>query len=354
MRVLMITQAVDPSDPLLAFVVPWVRALAARVERVHVLCLRGVPVALPPNVIVWTPCGEGRMTRARVLARLERALLRALGDVDVVLAHMSPRFAATAWPLAALRRRPIVLWYVHEHDSLELRLAARLSRLVTTAAPASFPFATPKLRTLGHGIDVDFFAPDPGAAPLPARRILQVARMMPIKNQATVIGALADLGPAFDDVSVDFVGGTPDGTSADYASALRDLAQERGVATRVRFRGPLSPDDVREAYRRATVAVNLSPAGLFDKAALESMMMGVLTIVSSPSFDHLLGEEASWLRLEDPTDASALRAALERALTLPEGTRRRLVGSARERAVRTHGLDVFMDRLVAVLAEAAR
>ena len=39
MRLLMITQKLDPSDPLLAFTVEWVRRLAARLEHLDVLCL---------------------------------------------------------------------------------------------------------------------------------------------------------------------------------------------------------------------------------------------------------------------------------------------------------------------------
>jgi hypothetical protein len=35
----MITQKLDPADPVLGFTLDWVRALAARVDQLHVLCL---------------------------------------------------------------------------------------------------------------------------------------------------------------------------------------------------------------------------------------------------------------------------------------------------------------------------
>ncbi|PJF24674.1 MAG: hypothetical protein CUN53_16635, partial [Phototrophicales bacterium] len=103
------------------------------------------------------------------------------------------------------------------------------------------------------------------------------------------------------------------------------------------------------AMRGATVAVNLSPPGLFDKAALESMAVGTPTMVSSAGFDDLLGEYAPLLRIPDPEDDRALADALRYvlALSMPE---RKAVGRAlRERVVAAHSLDRLIPRLVSVL-----
>src|SRR5436190_1795211 len=81
-------------------------------------------------------------------------------------------------------------------------------------------------------------------------------------------------------------------------------------ADRVMFTGGLLADGVRDIYRRATIAINLSPPGLFDKAALESMLTGVPTVVSNPAFDPLLGDHVSRLRLDSPDDVTELAACL--------------------------------------------
>src|SRR5690606_41393536 len=75
-----------------------------------------------------------------------------------------------------------------------------------------------------------------------------------------------------------------------------------GISHRVTFTGGLLSGQVRDWYRRASVAVNLSPPGLFDKAALESMACGVPTVVSSRAFDALPGPGAGCLRIEEPVD----------------------------------------------------
>src|SRR5439155_481899 len=115
MRVLMLTQKLDASDPLLAFTLGWVRTLAARVDHLHVLCLEIQPVTepLPGNVTVWSMDKERGASRVQELRAFYRVLLRVIGDVDVVFCHMIPRFAILAAPFAMLHRKPLILWYVH-------------------------------------------------------------------------------------------------------------------------------------------------------------------------------------------------------------------------------------------------
>jgi hypothetical protein len=54
MRPLMIVQLIDEYDWLRGFIVPWVRALAERVEHLHVLTLEQREARLPDNVTVYS------------------------------------------------------------------------------------------------------------------------------------------------------------------------------------------------------------------------------------------------------------------------------------------------------------
>jgi glycosyltransferase involved in cell wall biosynthesis len=346
MRVLMLTQALDPADPLLAFTVDWVRALARRVSHVDVICLRASGPPPASNVTAW-PIGERHeASRMRRLVALERAVLRLVGKADVVFTHMVPRYACCAGPIAAAARRPLLLWYVHRRDSLELRIASRFSRIVATAAPQTLPFATDKLRPLGHGVNSGFFSPGEAPSAASPPEILFVGRVAPIKRQDALVRALSHLDRAHGDVRVAFVGGV---ANRQYDASVRALATEIGWAERVQFAGPQSAAGVREACRRATVAVNLSPDGLFDKAAIESMMVGTPTVVASSAFDHLLGEEAAALRVGPTADPPALGAALNRLLALPAAERQRMAAAVRRRTIEAHALDGLMDRLVACM-----
>src|SRR5437763_1757481 len=127
-RVIVLTQVVDAEHPVLGATVAKIRALAASVDEVVVLALE------PPR-------GD--------------ALAAELSPRPVaVLAHMAPVYALLAAPLCRLHRVPLLLWFTHWRASTQLRLAARLSTAVVTVDRRSFPFPSPKVVPIGHGIDL--------------------------------------------------------------------------------------------------------------------------------------------------------------------------------------------------------
>ena len=112
MRVLMMVQRVDEDDALLGFTVMWIRALAARVERLYVLALETGEADLPDNVIVYSMGKERGNGNLRELLEFYRGLGKTIRDVDVVFSHMIPRYTWLAAPYAALFRKPqIVMVY---------------------------------------------------------------------------------------------------------------------------------------------------------------------------------------------------------------------------------------------------
>ena len=350
----MITQKLDESDSLLAFTIGWVRALAARVEHLHVLCqerrLETLTAPLPANVTTWSMGKERGYGRLREAVGFYRACGRAIRDVDVIFSHMIPRYVWFGAPYAMLHRKSQVLWYTHRHSNWELRLAVAACKYIASAVPGSFPLQTPKLRAVGHGIDSDFFVPGADSIPDDPPLIVQVARLMPIKHQATLLQAVA----AVPDIRAALIGGTPSGQDPAYLNGLKALARNLGITDRVTFTGGLRPEAVRDYYRRATVSVNLSPPGLFDKAALESMLVGAPTIVCNSAFDALLGDHAERLRMAAPDDSAALAARLRSLLALSREERGAMGQDIRERVQAAHSLDGLMDRLVALMAEACR
>jgi glycosyltransferase involved in cell wall biosynthesis len=348
MRVLMITQKLDPQDMLLAFTMGWIERIAARVEHLHVLCLEQRTQDLPANVTAWSMGKEGGNSRIQELRAFYSALGKVIRDVDVIFVHMIPRYAILSAPFAAIYRKPQILWYTHRQINLELRLAVQFCKTITTAVPSSFPLPTPKLRALGHGIDTDFFVPEPACIPDQPPLIVQVARLMPIKHQETLLRAAAALQSDF---QLALVGAVPSGQDQNYLVILQNLAAELGIADRVTFTGGLAPSAVRDLYRRASAAVNLSPVGLFDKAALESMLVGLPTIVSNPAFDLVLGDQVKALRIASPDDVQGLTVALQGLLAQSAAERDQIAVGLRERTTAAHGLDRLMDRLVALMAQ---
>lgn len=386
MNLLLFNLATDADDPILGFTTAWINRLAPHYERVDVITMRVGRVAVAPNVCVVSVGKERGFNEARRALEFYRLLIHLLSQrrYDACFAHMMPLFALMGVPFLRLYRVPITLWYTHRQRHRTLEWATRVSHRVVTAAPDSFPIPTPKLRVLGHGIDTDFFKDrtedekrtevkglrteknkeilssshiemSPLLSPLtsvlsplffslsPLFYVVHVARLMPIKHQATLIRAL----PAVPSAHAVFVGDVPPEQGADYRRELETLARDLGVADRVTFAGSQSAEGVRDWYQRAAAAVNLSPLGLFDKAALEAMASGVPTLVSNPAFDSLLGD-SRW-RIDSPDDHAGLAARLASVLALDPTERARLTTEIRTRVVESHSLDGLIRRLIQVL-----
>jgi glycosyltransferase involved in cell wall biosynthesis len=182
-----------------------------------------------------------------------------------------------------------------------------------------------------------------------------VARLAPIKRQdvliraAALLAARADVG-AF---RVQLVGG-PVREEPDYPAALEALIRSCNPAPPVTLTGPLPHVQAMALLRRSAIAVNLSPPGLFDKAALEGMFAGKPTLVTNADFAPLLGDAADLLLLPPDADEAILAGRLARLLALTPDERVALGGELRARALAAHSLDSLMDRIVALMDEAVR
>ena len=382
MRLLLFNLTTDESDPVLGFACDWVRELAARCEYVDVITMYRGAYQLPPNVRVFSAGRELGLSKLLRAGRFYRRLLRLLRErrYDACFAHMMPLFAGMAGPLLSAQGIPTTLWYTHRARSAQLRWGLAMSRRAVSADETSFPYRSDKLRVIGHGIDCDFYAPFPHPKSLPQkggvtlplaqapqslirpgdmpaidatgtgagaggnRLIVQVARLAAVKHQATTIQAVAGI-----EARLALVGGAQPGAPRAYDGELRAQIQRLGIAERCRLVGDAPAAEVRRWYLQASVAVNMSPVGLFDKAALESMACGVPTVVCNPAFSPLLGEYASRLLTAGPQDVRGLRERLAHLIEMPSAERAAIGAVLRANVLREHSLPAMVERLMAVL-----
>ena len=130
MRLVVVTQQVDPASPVLGATVDKLQALAARVDELVVLTDRAVDGALPGNCTVRPFRASRRVGRG---ARFETALARELARRPrpaAVLAHMCPIYAVLAAPLARPVGVDVLLWFTHWRKSRLLWAAERASTKV--------------------------------------------------------------------------------------------------------------------------------------------------------------------------------------------------------------------------------
>ncbi|MCY3831536.1 MAG: glycosyltransferase family 4 protein [Chloroflexi bacterium] len=350
MRLLLFNLMTDESDPVLGFACNWIRRLAAECESIDVLTMQRGVYDLPANARVYSAGRERGYSKPRRLWEFYRHLLRLLATrrYDACFAHMTPLFAGLAGPLLTARGIRTLLWYTHRQRSAQLRLGSAMSWRVVSADASSFPYSMEKLRVTGHGIDTEFHSLPPSGAHKEGGRtpllVVQVGRLAPIKHQATVIAAVAGT-----EARLALIGGAQNDNALAYQRDLQALAQRLNITERCIFTGDLPPADVRAWHQRATVAVNMSPVGLFDKAALESMACGLPTVVCNPAFKPLLGAEADLLLTTGPEDVAGLRDRLERLCKLPAAERIAIGARLRESVEREHSLDGLTTKLLAVL-----
>jgi len=336
MRLVVVTQQVDPASPVLGATVAKLRALALRVDELVVLADSAVEGSLPANCRVRPFRASRRAGRG---LRFETALARELGRRPrpaAVLAHMCPIYAVLAAPLARPVGVDVLLWFTHWRKSRLLRAAERLSTRVLSVDARTFPLRSRKLVAIGHGIDVSGLqcVQRPERSPL---TLLALGRTSPAKGLVTILRAVA-LVP---DVELRIVGPSLTEEERLHRLALERLVIELGLLDRVDVRGPAPHHAVPALYEAADALVNDMRAGATDKVVYEAAATCLPVIASNPAFDTLLPEELRFAH----GDADALAAAIRRLGELD----RNAVGSAlRGTVLREHSVDVWADRVVAL------
>ena len=299
-RLVFATQKLDPGDPVLAATVPMVRALAARVDELVVLCDTAAPGVVPANVRVHE---FGAPTQVQRGAKFVAALARELRPRPVgVVAHMVPLYAVLAAPLVRPLRIPLLLWYTHWKGHIVVRAAEKAATAVISVDRRSFPLPSRKVRGIGHGIDLAEFecteAPG-GDGPL---RALVLGRYSPAKGIETILRGAALAG-----AHVELRGSDAD--FEQYKRELERLTTELGVDAELG--GPVPRGEVPALFARSDVLINNMRAGAPDKVVYEAAASCVPVLASNPVFDDLLPDELRFAR-DDPASLAERLRSLDR------------------------------------------
>ncbi|TML62424.1 MAG: glycosyltransferase family 4 protein [Actinobacteria bacterium] len=341
MRLVFITQQVDPAHPALGATVPKIAALARRVGEVVVLADGAVPDALPGNARVRT---FGARTRAGRGLRFEHALTAELRGLrgGVVVAHMCPIYAVLAAPLVRPLRIPLVLWYTHWRAGRLLRAAERSASVVTSVDRRSFPLRSSKVRAIGHGIELGEFACTEHRAD-GALRLLALGRYSPAKGLREIVHAVAAT-----DARLTVHGPTLTPLEREHRQTLGELVDALGAGDRIRLEGPVPRTRVPELFAGADLLVNNMRAGAPDKVVYEAAASCLPVVASNPVFDELLEPELRFAR-DDPDDlAHRLRAFEARDAS----ARRELGRRLREQVAAHHSAESWAEGILAAAGRA--
>jgi len=348
-KLLFLTQWLDPQDAVLGFVPRWISGMAPHVERLRVIALSsGDESWLPKNVDVKT---VGRTGKVRRYLRYKRLLSEAFAEgFDCVLAHMVPRYALLAIGPARRAGAPVFLWYTHKGVDARLVKAERVVDAIFTASPESLRVPTRKGVVTGHGIDLAHF-PLSEERPAKPPRLLAVGRMTPAKDPLTLIAALAILVSRGFDLTLDWAGGGLAEGDRAFERTVREEIALGGLEQRVVLHGDVPYRDIPGLYRSCSVLCSTSLTGSVDKVVLEAMAVGRPVVTCNESFDRIFAElpqaarRAEWLSFP-AGDAGALADRIEHLLRQPEDERRELGRDLRAIVQRDHEVERLMAKLV--------
>ncbi len=351
MKLVFITQEVDPNHGALGQTVDLVRALAARVDELAVVARDVNWNDIPENASVRTFDADTKLARG---VRFERALAAALPGADGVLTHMVPEFTVLAAPLTRARRLPLGLWYTHWHASRVLRVAALLADPILSVDRSSFPIASPKVRPIGHAIDVDRFTappPDEHDGPL---RLLALGRTARWKGLVTLLDALALATAGGVEASLEIRGPslTPD-ERAHRVELQERIAGDPLLRDRVALRDPVSRAEIPALLSACDVVVSPSEpraGSTLDKAVFEAAACARPIISTNASFGSLLDDLPLQL-LAPPRDPAAFAAVLAEVAGADRSVRAATGVELRRRVVEHHSLDHWAELVIAAMRE---
>ena len=338
MKLLITTQAVDSSDPVLGFFVRWIAEFAEHAESVVVLTLRVGAYDLPSNVEVISLRPEGRSGRLMTAFSFLRLAWSRRHAYDAVFVHMNPEYAVLAGFMWRALGKRVGLWYVHRQVTAFLRLAVLFVHVVYSASKESFRLPTQKLRVVGHGIDIDAYGPAP-APPVRDPAFISIGRIAPAKGYEFMLEALALLPHG----SLELYGVPARAEDSDYARMLVARMETLGLTGRATFKGAVAHADVPKALSGMTLFLHASRGtGSLDKAALEAMLAGVPVISSSRAFAPLLAPHGLYVEGGPRDFADSIAAYLER----PEAERVRIAEDLRSHVRENHALSQLVPRLM--------
>jgi glycosyltransferase involved in cell wall biosynthesis len=326
-RLVFLTQSVDPAHPVLAATIPKIRALAERIDEVVVLAQSGGGDGLPANVEVRT---FGAPSRVQRVWRFERELARAL-PADAVVAHMIPAYVVLAAPLVRARRTSLLLWYTHWKASSTLRAAERLATAIVSVDRRSFPLASPKVRPIGHGIDVSEF-PCTDRAGRFGVQALVLGRYSPAKGIETVLRAVQQV----------------DGTEVQLHGVALNELERRHRSDLAKLGIPLGDAVPRaqlpELFAGSDVLINNMEAGAPDKVVYEAAAACLPVLASNPVFDELFNGYPLLFERDSP---ESLAERLRWFAALDKSERAEIGRTLRERVAQRHSVDTWADGILA-------
>ena len=331
MRLLIVTQKVDRTDPILAFFHKWIAEFAERCVHVTVIGQRVGSHDLPENVTVLSLGKELGRPRVFQILRFWMLIIRNASRYDTVFVHMTPIWMVLGGPLWMVLQKKRYLWYEARGGGWSLPLALRFVKKVFGASSFGLPQPSPKHVITGHGIDTEEFAPEAGN--YEEGLIVAVGRITPIKHFDVILKVLSQLPERY---HLTIAGGTITDRDKEELAHLKTMINQLDLRRRVSISW-VDPWDIADLFQRAELSLSACGGGL-DKVVLQAMACGCPVVYTGSAAEGVLPKQCL------ATNETMLDT-VEDILALSSDDRSRLCNDLRMRVEENHSLPVLIQRL---------
>ncbi|MBU4331844.1 glycosyltransferase [Patescibacteria group bacterium] len=313
MNILIICQKLAEDDDLLGAFVPWVRAIAKRVDSVKVLCLAKGEYHLPENCEVYSLGKEPGVSRFGRWLNFIRLMFKLMPKCDVAFSHMSPIFSIASWPFVKLYRKKATLWYAHGHAGWKIKLAEKCVDVIFTSTKEGCRVGSDKIKVVGQGIDMNRFRPvEDGNKKQDLRQaqillktrnkdtkkfqtsnfkfqMVSIGRIAPSKDYETMIKAAEVLvKQGVSDFEIKVFGRANLAEHEKYFDKIKKMVKSKGLDEQIKFIGAVPNKDVVKYYQEADLYLNMSHTGSLDRAIVEAMACGTMVLTCNEAASGVL------------------------------------------------------------------
>src|SRR3989344_3938729 len=152
---------------------------------------------------------------------------------------MNPQYVILGAPFWKMWSKKIILWYASGGVPAMLKIADKFTDVAVASTSEGYRISGDKLVTIGQGVDINKFKPDPDHKPQTKKyKIASVGRITPSKDYETLIAAAEIFKKNNRDFEIESVGQPAVKNDVWYLENLKRTIENKNLSPFFRFIGP--------------------------------------------------------------------------------------------------------------------